>query len=376
MFKRVREDNIILFITLFLVVAGLVMVYSASSVMALRKKADSFYFLKRQAVWVGIGLAAMFAAWNTDYKKLKRPALPLLAVVALLLVGVMLPGIGAEINGAKRWIRLAGLTFQPSEFLKPVLLVTISASLAKRSDRLGEFWTGVGPYLAMTGMFALLIMLEPDLGTAATIFAVVLSMIFVSGMRLTHLGYMSLAVLPVLYYELFRVGFRLQRLMVFLDPWQDPLGKGFQTIQSFLAFGGGGLTGLGLGAGRQKLMFLPEPHSDFIFSVIGEELGLMGSMTVAVMFMVFTLCGIRLSLRCEDPFGRVLAFGLTMMIGLQSIINMGVATGLFPNKGMPLPFMSAGGSSVMVALLSVGILLSIAKSGRDEDSPRASAQAR
>jgi len=375
MFKRVKEDKVILVITLALVAFGLLMVYSASSVMALRKKGDSFWFLKRQAVWVAMGLSAMFAAWMTDYRKLKKPALPALGLIALMLVAVLVPGLGAEVNGAKRWIRLAGLSVQPSEFLKPVLLVTIAASLAKRSDRMSEFWFGVGPYLMMTGMFASLILMEPDLGTAVTLFAVVVSMIFVAGMRLTHLGYMVAAALPVIYYELFHVGFRLKRLLVYLDPWQDPLGKGFQAIQSFLAFGGGGLTGMGLGESRQKLMFLPEPHSDFIFSVIGEEFGLVGSMAVAVCYMVFTLCGIRLALRCEEPFGRVLAFGLTVMIGLQSIINMGVATGLFPNKGMPLPFVSAGGSSVLVALASVGILLSIARNGKGEDDAR-SMQAR
>ncbi len=361
MFKRLQEDRLLLLSTLILVAFGLLMVYSASSVMALRRYGDSAYFLKRQAIWAGGGLVAMYVAWKMDYRKFKYISLPLLAVMFILLVLVLVPGIGAEINGAKRWVRIAGLSFQPSEFAKLVLIVVVAASLAKRADKLSDFWFGLGPYLLLSGAFMLLIVIEPDLGTAAALGVVIITMLFVAGAKPAHMLYMGLAVTPVLYYELMHVSFRLKRLMVYIDPWQDPLGKGFQTIQSFLAFGGGGLTGLGLGESRQKLLFLPEPHSDFIFSVIGEEFGLLGAMAVALLFALFTLCGIRLALKCQDRFGSLLAFGLTLMIGLQSIINMGVTTGLFPNKGMPLPFISAGGSSIFVALLSVGMLLSIAR---------------
>jgi len=361
LFKRLKEDRLLLLSTLVLVAFGLLMVYSASSVMALKRYGDSAYFLKRQALWAGGGLVAMYAAWKMDYRKFKYISLPALAVMFILLLLVLVPGIGAEINGAKRWIRIAGLSFQPSEFVKPALIVVVAASLARRAEKLADFWFGLGPYLLLSGAFMLLIVIEPDLGTAAALGVVIITMLFVAGAKPAHMLYLVLAVTPVLYYELMHVSFRLKRLMVYIDPWQDPLGKGFQTIQSFLAFGGGGLTGLGLGESRQKLLFLPEPHSDFIFSVIGEEFGLMGAISVAILFALFTLCGMRLALKCQDRFGSLLAFGLTLMIGLQSIINMGVTTGLFPNKGMPLPFISAGGSSIFVALLSVGMLLSIAR---------------
>ena len=379
MLKRIKEDRLILLSTLALLSFGLVMVYSASSVMALRTKGDSAYFLKRQAIWAAGGLVMMMLAWRTDYRKFKYISLPLLAVAFIGLVLALVPGIGAEVNGARRWIRVAGLSFQPSEFTKPALITFIAASLAKRSDKLGDFWFGVGPYLALSGVFILMVAIEPDLGTAAAIAAVVFVLLFVAGARLRHLGMLCLAALPALYWELFHVSFRAKRLMAFIDPWKDPLGTGFQTIQSFLAFGGGGLTGRGLGQSRQKLLFLPEPHSDFIYSVIGEEFGFVGAAAVAALFLLFTFCGIRLALKCQDPFGRNLAFALTFIIGLQALVNMGVATGLFPNKGMPLPFISAGGSSVFIAMLSVGMLLSVArgqKEGGGETGRAASAQAR
>ena len=366
--KNFREDSIIFFITLTLLSFGLVMVYSASSVMALRYHNDSAYFLKRQVVWAAAGLAAMLAAWKLDYKIFRKLSLPALVVCFILLIVTL---VGPEINGARRWIKLAGFSFQASEFTKPALFTFVAASLSKRADKLTDFWTGIGPYLFISGTLVLLIVLEPDLGTAAAICAVIVMMLFVSGAKLSHLGALALGALPFLYLQLFKVGFRKNRLHSFMDPWSDPLGAGFQTIQSFLAFGGGGLTGVGLGQSRQKLLFLPEPHNDFIFSVIGEEFGLIGAAAVAFLFLLFTLFGMRLALRCKDPFGQLLVFSLTLMIGLQALINMGVATGLFPNKGMPLPFISAGGSSVLVALVSVGIMLSVARGQRRQDDPGA-----
>jgi cell division protein FtsW len=363
--KRLREDRLILLSTLTLLCFGLVMVYSASSVMAMKRYGDAAYFLKRQLVWAAGGLIVMLAVWKMDYRKLRILSLPLLVGCFFLLILAL---VGPEVNGARRWIRFAGLSLQPSEFTKPVLFVFVAASLARRADKLGDFWPGLGPYLILSGTFIFLIVLEPDLGTAALISVVVFTMMFVAGARPRHLMSLCLAAVPVLYVQLFRVGFRKHRLASFIDPWSDPLGTGFQVIQSFLAFGGGGLTGLGLGESRQKLLFLPEPHNDFIFSVIGEEFGLVGAVAVAGLFVLFTMCGLRLALRCRDGFGRMLAFGLTLMVGLQALINMGVATGLFPNKGMPLPFISAGGSSVFVALLSVGIILSIARAERASGS--------
>ena len=349
--KKLHEDKAILLSTLALVAFGLVMVYSASSVMAMKQHGDSAYFLKRQLIWAAGGLVAMVVAWKMDYRKYKYLSLPLLVITFVLLVLALAPGIGIERNGARRWIGLGGLSFQPSELAKPAMLLFLSASLVKRSEKLGDFVYGLVPYLIISGTMLFLVVLEPDLGTAAAVGMVVIAMLYVSGARVAHLVFIGIAVLPFLYVKLFHVGFRKRRLSAYIDPWSDPLGTGFQAIQSFLAFGGGGLHGLGLGEGRQKLLFLPEPHSDFIFSVIGEELGLLGAMSVVALFLLLALAGLRLALKCHDGFGRLLALGITLMIGLQALINMGVATGLFPNKGMPLPFISAGGSSLFVALL-------------------------
>lgn len=362
MHNRARNDEkLILAGTLALVGFGLVMLYSASSVLALNKFGDPAYFFKRQAVWALMGLAAMVALWKTDYTKLRKYSLPVLAVSFILLVAVLVPGVGAVINGSRRWIRLAGLSFQPSEFVKPALMVFLAASLAKRADKLQDFVGGLLPYLAFVGTFLLLIALEPDFGTAASFGMVTLCMLYASGARLKHMAMLALPLLPLLYYELFMVSFRRARLQVYMDPWTDPLGTGFQSIQSFIAFGNGGLTGVGLGQGAQKLLFLPEPHSDFIYSVIGEEFGLAGTLAVLAVYVMILACGTRVALKCEDVFGRNLAFGVTMLTGFQVFVNTGVTTGLLPNKGMPLPFMSAGGTALLVAMASVGMLLSIAR---------------
>jgi cell division protein FtsW len=284
-----------------------------------------------------------------------------MAVSFVLLVIVLIPGIGSEINGSRRWIRIAGLSFQPSELLKPVFLVFMAASLAKRADRITDFMSGLMPYLVITGVFCFMVALEPDLGTAAATAAVAVGMLYFAGARVKHLLLLSLPVAPWLYYQLFMVGFRKERMLAYVDPWRDPLGKGFQAIQSFLAFGSGGLTGQGLGQGTQKLLFLPEPHSDFIYSVIGEEFGLVGTLSVMVVYVAVLASGLVVALRCDDGFGKFAAFGITLMIGIQTLINMGVTTGVFPNKGIPLPLVSAGGTALLVTLASVGILLSVAR---------------
>jgi len=367
--KTKNEEKLILAGTTALVGFGLVMLYSASSVLALSRYGDPAYFLKRQALWALFGLAVMALLWRSDYRRLRKAALPMMAVTFVLLILVLIPGIGSEINGSRRWIRLAGLSLQPSELLKPALLVFMAASLAKRAERLPDFVYGLGPYLVIIGVFCFMVALEPDFGTAASLAVVTLGMLYFAGARLKHLAFLSLLAAPWLYYQLFMVGFRKERLLAYIDPWRDPLGTGFQAIQSFLAFGSGGLLGQGLGEGTQKLLFLPEPHSDFIFSVIGEEFGLIGTVSVLAVYVAILTGGFAVALRSQDGFGRLIAFGVTLMISLQALINMGVTTGLFPNKGMPLPFVSAGGTALLVALASVGMLLSVA---REQNSPAGS----
>jgi len=362
------NEKLLLVLTLGMLAFGLVMLYSASSVLAMESRGDGAFFVKRQFLWTLFGLCAMWLMWKTDYRRLRPLLLPLLLLCTLGLVLVLVPGVGAEINGSKRWIRIAGMSLQPSEFVKVALYAFLAASLAKRHERMGEFVGGLVPYLVIIGVVLTLIVAEPDLGTAIAVAAVSIVMLYFAGAKLRHLALLALPALPVMYVQLFMVGFRKGRLAAYIDPWSDRFGAGFQTIQSFLAFSAGGLTGRGLGESTQKLLFLPEPHSDFIFAVIGEELGLVGTLAVLCAFIVFTLSGFKVALGCRDGFGRMLAFGLTLMVAFQAFVNMSVTTGLIPNSGMPLPFVSAGGSSLFVTLLSVGLVMSVARVSRQEPS--------
>jgi len=360
------NEKFLLVLTLGMLAFGLVMLYSASSVLALDTRGDDAFFVKRQALWAALGLATMLGLWKVDYRRLRPLLLPLLLMSTAALVLVLVPGFGAEINGSRRWVKIAGMSAQPSEFAKVALYAFLAASLAKRHGRLNEFVGGLVPYVVIIGVMLTLIVAEPDLGTTLAIAAVSFCMLYYAGARLRHIALLALPALPLMYVQLFMVGFRKDRLMAYIDPWSDRFGAGFQTIQSFLAFSAGGLTGKGLGEGTQKLLFLPEPHSDFIFAVVGEELGLIGTAAVVAAFVAFTACGFRVAFRCRDPFGRLLAFGLTLMIGFQAFVNMSVATGLLPNNGMPLPFVSAGGSTLFVTLMSVGLMMSVARVSREE----------
>jgi cell division protein FtsW len=360
------NEKVLLFLTLGFIAFGLVMLYSASSALAVASRDDAAFFVKRQAIWAVFGLSAMVAAWKIDYRKLRPFLLPGLILSALALGAVLVPGLGAEVNGSKRWMRVAGMSVQPSEFAKVALYAFLAASLAKRQEKLDEFVNGLVPYLAIIGVVLTLIIAEPDLGTVMAMAAISIGMLYYAGAKLRHLALLVLPALPLLYVQLFMVGFRKGRLMAYIDPWSDRFGAGFQTIQSFLAFSAGGVTGKGLGGGTQKLLFLPEPHSDFIYSVIGEELGLIGTMAVLGAFAIFTVCGFKVAFGCQDPFGRLLAFGLTLMIGFQAFVNMSVTTGLIPNSGMPLPFISAGGSALLTTLVSVGLVMSVARVSRDD----------
>jgi len=356
-----REDKVLLILTLVLVLVGVMMIYSASNVIAIKKFGEGSYFLVKQLIWVTIGMSMLWLASRVHYRHLQRAVIPL-TILSLILLGVVLiPSIGQEINGARRWLRVGSIVFQPSEFAKLSLIIYLAHYLTKGPEKVQGFVYGLLPVLAITGLGVLLILVEPDLGTAVTLALVVVSLLFIGGARPRHLMILGLSALPVLAYLILGTEYRRQRWLTYLDPWRDPSDAGFQIIQSFLAFGSGGEFGVGLGEGRQKLFFLPYPHTDFIFSVIGEELGLVGTLSILFCFVLLVWRGLKLATRVEDPFGQFLAAGITLMIGLATLINLAVVTGLLPTKGLPLPFVSYGGSSLVANLVGVGILLSISR---------------
>ncbi len=342
-----------------LVLFGLVMVYSSSGVYALEKHHDSLYFLKRQFIWLILGCGVLWLARRTNYHHWERFTYPILLATLLLLLAVMLPGLGLEDNGARRWLDLGFITFQPSELAKFALVLFMAKSLVKRADKLRNFAYGYLPNLIVLGFFFVPILFQPDLGTAMIICAVSFTMMFVGGIRKKFLILSGLALIPFIASAIFTAEYRMRRIMAFLDPWQDPKDTGFQVIQSFYAFGRGGTWGLGLGDSSQKLYYLPEAHTDFIFSVIGEELGFIGASALVLLFLVLIWRGLMIAYRSRDVFGAHLATGITLLIGYQAFINMGVAVGLLPTKGLTLPFISMGGSSMVVSMMCIGVLLNI-----------------
>jgi cell division protein FtsW len=355
--RRLRFDFILLIVTLALVGVGIVMVYSTSAIMAGERFQDPYYFLKKQALFAGIGFILMIFTLFFPYTILKRLAYPILIVSVLLLVAVFIPGIGYRAGGAMRWLKIQSVSFQPSEFAKLGLVIFLAYFLTKKDEKIRSFSFGFLPTVLLSGLVVVLVAKEPDLGAALFLSAMVLLLLFVSGARVIYMAGALLLTIPVVYYLLMNVGYRYKRLMSFIRPWDDPTGTSFQIIQSFLSFGSGGLFGLGLGEGRQKLFFLPAPHTDFIFSVIGEELGLVGAMVVVLLFFVFTVRGIQIGLSLDDRFGTYLALGVTLMISLQAVINMAVVLGLLPTKGLTLPFISYGGTSLITNLVGAGIML-------------------
>jgi cell division protein FtsW len=355
--ERGRIDFILLIVTLALVGVGIVMVYSTSAIMAGDRFQDPYYFLKKQALFAGIGFILMILTLFFPYRILKRLAYPILIVSVLLLVAVLIPGIGYRAGGAMRWLKVQSVSFQPSEFAKLGLVIFLAYFLTKKDEKIRSFSFGFLPTVLLSGLVVVLVAREPDLGAALFLSAMVFLLLFVSGARVIYMAGALLLTIPVVYYLLMNVGYRYKRLMSFIRPWDDPTGTSFQIIQSFLSFGSGGLFGLGLGEGRQKLFFLPAPHTDFIFSVIGEELGLVGAVVVVLLFFVFAVRGIQIGLSLDDRFGTYLALGITLMISLQAVINMAVVLGLLPTKGLTLPFISYGGTSLITNLIGVGILL-------------------
>jgi cell division protein FtsW len=360
MAKRVSVDRWMFTVTAILVFIGLVMVFSASAVMAKERYGTAYEFLFKQLIWAVAGLAAMLVAMRVDYKRLKSPAFvfTLLGFTTLLLISVFFLD---RTHGTHRWFRLGPLSFQPSELAKPALIFFLAWFLENKTQAMDDLRNTLLPAVAPTCIFLGLIVFQPDLGTALACAGITACMLFVAGIRLRYFGYAFAAAIVPLYFLIFHAAYRKDRIMAFLNPYSDPQGRGFHMIQSLIAVSTGGVTGLGLMEGKQKLFYLPEPHTDFIFAVTAEELGLLGALTVVVLFAIFLWRGTRAALRTQDNFGRFLAVGITSMIVLQAFINISVVLGLMPTKGIPLPFVSYGGSSLFVTLACVGVLLNITK---------------
>jgi cell division protein FtsW len=351
------EYHLLVLVTLALVAFGLVMVYSASSARALLGSDDPAYYLKRQALYALMGLVALVLLSRSDYRRLRQSAGTLVAASFVLLVAVLV--VGTAVNGARRWIPIAGLTFQPSELAKLALALWASALLARRRapQTLGEL---VRPIGLVVGAACALILLEPDLGSALAVAIMIGAVLLVSGTPVRTLfttgGLAGALVLAAIWLE----PYRRARIFSFIDPWHDPQGAGFQSVQAMIALGSGGIFGVGLGESVQKIYYLPEASTDMIFAIIGEELGLVGAFGVIAAFALFAYAGLNIALRCRDPFGKRLAVGLTALVCGQAAVNVSAVMGLAPLTGVPLPFVSYGGSSLVVSLASVGILLNIA----------------
>ena len=354
-------DLALLSVVFVLLGLGLAMVYSASGIKALDALDDPRYFLVQQSIWVAIGLVAMLIVARIDYHRYRRLALPGLVIAVILLVAVLVPGIGTRVGGASRWLRVSSFAgVQPAELMKVALVVYLAFWLAAKRDRIGR-WEVTVPFIGAVVLVAALVVAEPDLGTAIVVVAIALAMYFVAGARLVEFG--ALAGLTVISVAAVAVvqRYRLARLVTFLDPWSDPKGAGFQTIQSIYGLALGGPLGEGLGAGKEKFGFLPAPYTDSIFAVLGDELGLLGTLTVVALFLVIAFKGIRIALSAPDAAGALLATGITVWIVFQAWVNMAVVASLVPMTGITLPFISYGGSSICVGLVAVGILLNVGR---------------
>jgi cell division protein FtsW len=358
--RKLKIDRLLFTATLLLVCVSVVMVYSASAVIALERFQQPYLFLTKQALWSVLGLAVLGVAMRVDYRTYRNEAFIwcLLALVVLMLVAVL---FSAPVNGTRRWFGVGGLGIQPSELAKVACVFFTALMLERRMHRIDDLSYSLLPIGLIAGLVFTLILLQPDFGTSISLAVIIAVMVFAAGLHYRYVVGLVLVALPAIYLVLVAAPYRRRRLLAFWDPWADPLGDGFQIIQSLVAVGTGGVFGRGLMGGVQKLFYLPEPHTDFIYAVIGEELGLVGATAVLLCFCVIAWRGLRISARAEDTFGAFVALGLTTMIAAQALVNISVVLGLMPTKGIPLPLVSFGGSSLLINLLGAGVLLNISQ---------------
>jgi cell division protein FtsW len=360
MARKLKSDRVLFVAAIVMVCVSVVMVYSASAPIALDDFKDPYYFLIRQGMWAVLGVAVMALAMRIDYRSYRNDPLiwGVLGILGLMLAAAL---FSDPINGARRWLSIAGLRFQPSEFAKLACVLFTALMLERRMHRINEISYSLTPIAIVTAVLAGLIFVEPDAGTAMSLVMVVGVMVFAAGLSYRYLVGAAVVAIPALAVAVIWESYRLKRIFAFLDPWADRQGDGFQAVQSFIAIGTGGITGRGLNESVQKLFYLPFAHTDFIFAVIGEELGLIGTSATLACFCVIAWRGLRISARAEDRFGSLFALGITTMVVAQAFINISVVLGLLPTKGIPLPLLSNGGSSLLVSLLGIGILLNISQ---------------
>ena len=355
-------DRTLLFAMLSLVVFGTIMIYSSTGVVTPfleKKNISEFYYIKRHILTMLLGTIALVAAYRTRPVMLEKMSVPLLALSGLLLIMVFVPHIGMKAGGARRWLKLGVMTFQPSELVKLAMVIFLARYLSRPEYHPDDFFCFVKPLVIMA-LFQAVFLKQPDFGAAMSLFILTMGMLFIAGTRVRYLASLLVLAVPVVY-KLAQEPYRLRRITSFLDPWKDPQGSGFQLVQSFISLGSGGLTGLGLGESKQKLAYLPAKHTDFIFCLVGEELGLIGASVVIALFLVLFMRGISIANRMKERFHYFLAYGLTMMIAIQALVNFSVVTGMVPTKGLPLPFMSYGGSALLVNMTIIGLLLRISR---------------
>lgn len=360
MARKLKPDRILFIVTLVLVSFGVAMVFSSSAIVAKEKFGDPNYFSFKQLIFAMLGLAVMFVVMKVDYHTYRHPAVVFsaLAIVVALLVVVFFLAAAANTH---RWIQLAGFSVQPSELAKLSLIFFLSYFLEKRKGNVNDLKFTLIPIGLIVAVLAGLIVLQPDLGTAVSLLLISAVLLFVAGLDLRWIAAAIIFAVPTFYLLVFRVRYRRERILAFLNPWEEPLGRGYQIIQSILSVASGGILGLGFMEGKQKLFYLPEAHTDFIFAVVGEEAGMIGTCAILILFSIFLWRGLRTSMRAPDLFGFYLALGITMMVCVQAFINMSMVLGLLPTKGIPLPFLSYGGSSFVVMLAAVGILLNVSQ---------------
>ena len=360
-FVAAPPDTLLFAAVASLVAIGLVMIFSASSAQAYADHRDTAYYVKHQVVYLFVGLALAYVAYRIDYRKLKALAPFALVLCILGLLAVLVPHVGVVVNGARRWIGAGIISLQPSEFAKLGLVIYLAAALSARGDKITSLTKGLFPLCMPVVIIAMAILMEPDMGTASLIVFTAFAMFFAAGARVEHLAMILLVTVPPVVLAILTSPYKRARIFAFIDPWRDPQNTGFHIVQSLLALGSGGLFGVGLGESRAKFFYLPEQYTDFIFSVLGEELGLAGTLGVIVLFVVFVYRGIRIAIAAPDRFGFFLASGCTAMIAIQAFVNIGVVTSSWPVTGVPLPFISFGGSSLIVSLVAVALIINVGR---------------
>jgi cell division protein FtsW len=362
--RKGQPDFILMILTFLLLGIGLVMIYSASQILAYMEYDDSAYFLKRQIVWACIGIFAMFVVMNIPYRAYKK-LVPLIIAILFVMMALVLTGMGEVRNGAQRWLDLGFITLQPSEFVKLGIIMYLASIYSKKQEYINDLARGVIPPLVVVAIFFILILLQRDLGTGMSIIFFTMVMIFCSGAQFKHMFGLGILSFSIGTLFITTQEYRLERVTSFLDPWADRLGSGYQLTQSLMAIGNGGVSGSGFGNSVQKYLYLPEAHTDFIFAVTAEELGLIGVTLILLCYLVLILRGIRVSIHCPDSFGTLLGLGIVAMIGIQTLINIAVVSGRLPVTGITLPFLSYGGSSLLLTLISMGILLNVSRYSTD-----------